>query len=192
MANTETNKVHYDLVDVHVAPLTIAAGVATYGSPMAMSGSISLDVAAQGNTTKLRADGMIYYQSHSNQGYDGSLNMAMVPDWFRKEYLGEILDETAKVQTENAEVEHKPFALLFGFKGDKAKRVHVLYNCMAGRPGIKGENKENEKDPDTESLPISAVPLPNGDVKTSSTNDTPANVIDVWYKSVWQRAAAEG
>jgi hypothetical protein len=63
---------------------------------------------------------------------------------------------------------------------------------MAGRPGIKGENKENEKDPDTESLPISAVPLPNGDVKTSSTNDTPANVIDGWYKSVWQRAAAEG
>ena len=116
--------------------------------------------------------------------------MAMVPDWFRKDYLGEILDEAAKVQVENAEAEHKPFAMLFGFKGDKAKRVHVLYNCMAGRPGIKGENKENEKDPDTESLPVSAVPLPGGDVKASSTADTPAEIVAGWYEKVWQRAAA--
>lgn len=189
MANKD-NKVHYDLVDVHVAPLTIEAGVASYGAPKRMEGSISVDLSAQGNNTKLRADGMVYYQNHSNQGYDGSLNMAMVPDWFRKEYLGEVLDETAKVQVENAEAEHKPFALLFGFKGDAAKRVHVLYSCMAGRPGIKGENKENEKDPDTESLPISAIPLPNGDVKASSTAETGTAIVAGWYKSVWQRPAA--
>lgn len=187
---SETNKVHYDLVDVHAAPLTIEGGVVTYGVPVALLGSISLDVAAQGNTTKLRADGMVYYQSHSNNGYDGTLNMAMVPDWFKKEYLGEVQDETSKVQIENAEAEHKPFALLFGFKGDKARRRHVLYNCMAGRPGIKGENKENEKDPDTESLPISAVPLPNADVKASTTADTPAAVYNGWLKAVWQRPAA--
>jgi cytidylate kinase len=76
-------------------------------------------------------------------------------------------------------------------KGDKKRRCHVLYNCLANRPGIKGENKENEKDPDTESLPISAVPLPNGDVKASTTAETTAEVVAGWYKSVWQRAAAE-
>lgn len=187
---SDTNKVHYDLVDVHVAPLTIEGGVVTYGDPKAMTGSISIDLSAQGNVMKLRADGMVYYQNRSNQGYDGSLNLALVPDWFRQEYLGEKLDETTKVQVENAEAEHKPFALLFGFKGDKAKRQHVLYNCMAGRPGIKGENKENEKDPDTESLPVSAVPLPNGDVKASTTADTPEATVTGWYKAVWQRAAA--
>ncbi|MBQ3503675.1 MAG: phage tail protein [Oscillospiraceae bacterium] len=189
MANQD-NKVHYDLVDVHAAPLTFEAGVPSFGVPKALNGSISLDLSAQGNTTKLRADGIVYYQNHSNQGYDGSLNMAMVPDWFRREHLGEILDETAKVQVENAEAAHKPFALLFGFKGDAARRVHVLYNCMAGRPNIKGENKENEKDPDTESLPITAVPLPDGDVKASSTAETANSIIAGWYKSVWQRAAA--
>lgn len=185
-----TNKVHYDLVDVHVAPLTIAAGVATFGAPKALEGSISIDLAAQGNHSKLRADGMVYYQSHSNKGYDGSLNLAMVPDWFRVEYLGEVLDDDAKVQIENAAAQHKPFALIYGFKGDVRNRRHVLYNCMAGRVGVKGENKENEKDPDTESLPLTAVPLPNGDVKASTTAETPKETYDGWLTKVWQRAEA--
>lgn len=189
----ETNKVHYDLIDVHVAPLTIEAGKVTFGVPKALPGSISMDLAAQGNTVKLRADGIVYYQSASNNGYDGSLNLAMVPDWFRQEYLGEILTETDKVQVENAEAESKPFALLYGFKYDKKQRRHVLYSCLANRPGIKGENKENQKDPDTESLPISAVPLPGGDVKASTTADTPDTVYSGWMTAVWQRpAAAEG
>ena len=188
---SDNNKVHYDLVDVHVAPLTIAAGIATFGKPQALEGSISIDLSAQGNHSKLRADGMIYYQSHSNGGYDGSLNLAMVPDWFRKEYLGELVDDDSKVQIENAEAQHKPFALIYGFKGDIKNRRHVLYNCMAGRVGIKGENKENEKDPDTESLPLTAVPLPNGDVKASTTAETTEAVYKNWLTEVWQRAAEE-
>lgn len=191
MANEE-NKVHYDLVDVHVASLTIAEGAVTFGTPKPLLGSISMDLSAQGSSYKLRADGIDYYRTNSNQGYEGELNLAQVPDWFRQEYLGETLDETDKVQVENAEAEFKPFALLYGFKGDKVRRRHVLYNVMANRPGIKGENKENEKEPDTESLPISAVPLPGGNVKASTTKDTPESVYNGWLSTVWQKAAAAG
>ena len=193
MSDNKDNKVHYDLVDVHVAPLTIANGVVSYGAPKALPGSISMDLAAQGNHSKLRADGQVYWQSRSNSGYDGNLNLAMVPDWFRTEYLGETLDADAKVQIENAEAEHKPFALLYGFKGDVKRRRHVLYNCMAGRVAIKGENKENEKDPDTESLPLSAVPLPDGNVKASTTADTTDAVYKGWLTNVWMpKATAAG
>lgn len=194
MAETPTeNKVHYDLVDVHVAPLTIAAGVATFGAPVALPGAISMDLAPQGGSVKLRADGMVYYQTSSNNGYEGNLNMTMVPDWFRQQYLGEILAATDNVQVENAEAAPKSFALLYGFKGDVNRRRHVLYSCLASRPNIKGENKENEKEPDTESLPISVVPLPNGDVKASTTAATPAAVYAGWNTAVWQKsAAAEG
>lgn len=193
MANNDTNKVHYDLVDVHVAPLTFTDGVPSFGAPEALPGSISMDLSAQGNAVSLRADGIVYYQSNSNNGYSGSLNLAMVPDWFKLKYLGEILTETDKVQVENAEAEPAPFALLFGFKYDKKRRRHVLYNCMASRPNVKGENKESEKDPDTESMTITAVPLPSGDVKASTTVDTPDPVYAGWMKAVWMKpAAAEG
>lgn len=187
---TDTNKVHYDLVDVHVAPLTITDGVVSFGAPVKLPGSISLDLSPQGNTVKLRADGIVYYRSSSNSGYEGNLTLAMVPDWFKREYLGETLDETDKVQVENAEAEPKPFALLYGFKYDTKQRRHVLYNCMASRAGIKGENKENQKDPDTESLPLSCVPLPGGNVKASTTAETPETVYNGWMKAVWQKAAA--
>lgn len=193
MATTENNKVHYDLIDVHVAPLTFTEGVPTFGTPEALPGSISMDLSAQGNTVALRADGITYYRSNSNNGYSGNLNLAMVPDWFKVKYLGEKLTETDKVQVENANAEPAPFALLFGFLGDKKNRRHVLYNCMASRPNVKGENKENQKEPDTESLPLTAVPLPNGDVKASTTVDTPETVYNGWMKAVWQQpAAAEG
>lgn len=190
---SDNNKVHYDLVDVHVAPLTFENGVPSFGAPEALPGSISMDLAAQGSAVKLRADGMVYYQTNSNDGYSGDLNLAMVPDWFRQKYLGETIAETDKVQVENAEAEPQPFALLYGFKYDKKRRRHVLYSCMASRPGIKGENKESEKEPDTESLTLSCVPLPNGDVKASTTVDTPENVYAGWMKAVWQTStAAEG
>lgn len=187
---SDTNKIHYDLVNVHVAPLTIKDGVVSFGTPERLPGSISMDLAAQGNSVKLRADGIVYYQSNSNSGYDGSLNLAMVPDWFKQKYLGEILKATDKVQVENALAEPQPFALLFEFQYDKKHRRHCLYSCMASRPNIKGENKENQKEPDTESMNISAVPLANGDVKASTTEETPDTVYQNWYKAVWVEAAA--
>lgn len=191
---SDVNKVHYDLVDVHVAPLTIAAGEVTFGAPVALPGAISMDLAAEGEAVRLRADGIVYYQSYSNNGYAGDLNLALVPDWFRQQYLGEILAETDKVQVENAEAEASPFAMLYSFKYDKKRRRHVLYSCISSRPGIKAENKENEKEPDTETLSLSAIPLPNGDVKASTTAETPESVFNGWFKSVWQKpvTAAEG
>lgn len=185
--STTDNKVHYDLVDVHVAALTLdlEAGTVSFGTPKALLGSISMDLSAQGEQVKLRADGMDYYVTNSNNGYSGNLNLAMVPDWFRQEYLGDTLSEKDKVLVENAQVEPKPFALLYGFKGDAKNRRHVMYNCTANRPNIKGENKDNQKQPDTETLPLTSVPLPDGKVKASTTAETPQSVYDNWTKAVW-------
>lgn len=187
---SEPNKVHYDLIDVHVAPLTITDGAVTFGTPEPLLGSISMDVAATGDIINLRADGVDYYRTTSNNGYDGSLNLAMVPDWFKEQYLGHKLTEKDKVLVENANADPTPFALLFGFKGDKKNRRHVLYNCMASRPGIKGENKDSMKQPDTETLPLSAKPLPDGNVKASTTEGTPESVYTGWTKAVWMKDTA--
>ena len=185
--STTDNKVHYDLVDVHVAALALdlEAGTVSFGTPKPLLGSISMDLAAKGEQVKLRADGMDYYVTNSNNGYSGDLNLAMVPDWFKQEYLGNTLSEKDKVLVENAQAEPKPFALLYGFKGDAKRRRHVLYNCTANRPNIKGENKDNQKQPDTEALTMTCVPLPDGNVKASTTAETPQSVYDGWTKSVW-------
>ena len=159
MDNTE-NKVHYDLTNVYVAPLTfdLETGEVTFGVPKRLIGAISMDLSAQGKQIKLRADAMDYYVVNGNNGYSGDLNMAMVPDWFREEYLGDTLSQQDKVLVENAKAETKPFAMLYEFLGDKSSRRHCLYNVTASRPNIKGENKENQKEADTESMTMTALP----------------------------------
>lgn len=179
------NKVHYDLEDVYVAPLTGSLAEPQYGDYKKLDGAISMDLAAQGDVVKLRADGIDYYVSYSNTGYNGNLNLALVPDWFRQEYLGETMSEVDKVLVENASAEPTPFALSFAFKGDKAKRRHVLYNCISGRPNLAGNNKENPKEPDTESLNLTASPLADGRTKASTTAETPESVVTGWNTAVW-------
>ena len=192
--NTDTNKYHYDLTNVHVAELMTddADEGATFGTPERMPGAVSMDLSAQGEIFKFRADGMDYIVSENNQGYEGSITFAMVPDWFRQKYLSNRVSENNKVMTETANGESKKFALLYEFKGDKQNRRHVLYNCIATRPNIKGENKENPKEPDTEELTITAPPIANGDVKSSTTSDTPKEVYDGWFKNVWTKDTTEG
>ena len=186
------NKVHFDLKNVHFAPLTVTDGVPTWETPVKLPGAISADLSAQGEITKLRADGTDYYVVNGNNGYEGEVNFAQVADEFRIQALGEELSETEKVLIENALKDGKPFALLFEFLGDSKNRRHVLYNCKSSRPNITGENKENQKEADTESVTITASPLENGDVKASTTDDTPAATYDSWFTEVWTKLAGTG
>lgn len=188
----EKNKYHYDLKNVHYALGTKTEdGVITYATPKRLRGAISMDISAEGEPTKVRADGIDYITVVSNNGYSGSITMVMVPDDFKTDCLAEQTDVTNKIQYEDAQTEPAPFALLFEFTGDKKSKRHVLYNCTASRPSLKGENKDNQKEPDTEDLEITSSPallIVNGEertvVKSSTTMETEPAVYDAWYKEV--------
>ena len=188
MANAE-NKVHYALTNVYIATLgmDMETGAVTFGNPKRLLGAVSMDLSAQGDVIKLRADAMDYYVVNSNNGYQGDLNIASIPDWFRSDILGDTISTTDKVLVENATQEPKAFAMLYEFLGDAHGRRHVLYNCAASRPNIKGENKDNLKDPDTDTLSLTASPLQDGKVKASTTAETPEEVYKNWFQKVWEK-----
>lgn len=188
MANAD-NKVHYALTNVYIATLEMdmEAGTVTFGNPKRLLGAVSMDLSAQGDVIKLRADGMDYYVVNSNNGYQGDLNIARIPDWFRSDILGDTISATDKVLVETTTQEPKAFAMLFEFLGDVKGTRYVLYNCAASRPKIKGENKENLKDPDTDTLSMTASPLQDGKVKASTTAETPEDVYKNWFQKVWEK-----
>lgn len=188
MANAD-NKVHYALTNVYIATLemNLETGTVTFGTPKRLLGAVSMDLSAQGDVIKLRADAMDYYVVNSNNGYQGDLNIARIPDWFRSDILGGTVTASDKVMVETTTQEPKAFAMLFEFLGDVKGIRHVLYNCAASRPNIKGENKDNLKDPDTDTLSLTASPLQDGKVKASTTAETPENVYKNWFQKVWEK-----
>ena len=183
------NKVKFNICNVHYAILTIADdGTFSFGTPVPMPGAVSLSLDANGEPSNFYADGYAYYTISNNMGYDGDLELAMVPESFRTDVLKEELDSN-NVLIENAKAQSENFALLFEFDGDVRKIRHVLYKCAASRPGIESQTNEEEVEVKTETLSIKATPLANGYVKAKTGDDTTDAVYQNWYSAVYLPAS---
>lgn len=188
MANKK-NKVKFNICNVHYAPITAAQdGTVTYGVPVAMPGAVSISLDPTGEPESFYADGIEYYVVNNNQGYDGDLELAMIPESFRTDILKETADAN-NVLVENANSETGSFALLFEFDGDIRKIRHVMYNCSASRPTIESKTNEEDKEVQTETLTVKARPLASGYVKAKTGDSTTDSVYADWYKSVYQPAS---
>lgn len=186
------NKVKYNLKNAHYAMLHIAQdGTVSFDTPVAIPGAVSISLDANGEPENFYADGIAYYVINNNMGYDGDLELAMIPESFRVDALNETLDDN-KVLIENANTELNSFALLFEFDGDVKHIRHVLYNCSASRPGIEGKTNEESREVQTETLTIKATPLASGVVKAKTGNTTDATVYQNWYSSVYMPTEVSG
>lgn len=185
MPEGKANKVKFNIKNVHYALLKeTEEGKVTWDAPVKIPGAVSIALDAKGEITPFYADGMVYYQTSSNTGYEGDLEMALIPDSFRTDALMEKKDSKG-VLIENSNVETAKFALLFEFDGDQKSVRHVLYNCTATRPSVEGETTEDTKEPTTETLSISAAPLADGNVKAKTGAETDEVAYTGWYDSVY-------
>ena len=183
--SAKKNKVKFNICNVHYALITVDEdGDVTFGTPVAMPGAVSLSLEPNGEPSNFYADGYAYYTISNNMGYEGDLELAMVPESFRTDVLKESLDDNS-VLVESANVETANFSLLFEFDGDVKKIRHVLYNCSAARPNIESATNEEEIEVQTETLAITAAPLANGYVKARTGDSTTDTVYTGWYTSVY-------
>lgn len=189
--------VRFNLKNVHYALLTetVQSGQTVYswGTPKHVPGAVSLDLSQEGEVTPFYADGVTYYRSIANNGYSGSLEMAKFPDEMMQDVWGDTLGTTSKVLTESANVQPKPFALLYQIDldemgGTPSDEYYVLYNVTGTRPNIGSATIEDAKEPQTQTSDIAAIPLGNGKVLARTTASTPTATKTGWFSSVFVEA----
>lgn len=183
------NKVKFGLKNVHYSVITLVNNVPQYTlPPVHIPGAVNLALSPVGEKVKFAADDMEdYFAENVNNGYDGSLEMALVPDDFRKDVLGDAPDNNGAL-IENKDATVKRFALLFEFDGDAKKTRHVLYNVLANRPNIEGATRSSTKEPKSETLEIEARPaVDTGDVKAKLEQDKTG--YDTFFEGVYVKNA---
>lgn len=182
------NKVKYGLEQVFYAVATDdGTGTLTYATPVPLKGAVNLTLSAEGDTNPFYADNILYFQSTANNGYSGTLELALIPDSFLTDVLGQTAD-TNSVLVERSGTPIVEFALLFQFEGDVNKTRHCMYRCTASRADVAGATTEASIEPQTETLNIVCMPRINDKVVKSKVSDTQTTQYAAWYTTVYEPA----
>lgn len=178
-------KVKFGLKNCYYAKITESG----YATPVRLPGAVSLTLSPVGETSEFYADDALYFGEKVNNGYDGSLELALIPESFRKDCLGEVLDSN-NVLKEASTAAQSNFALLFETTTDDGARKMVIYNCMAARPNIDANTKTASKEVQTETIELTCRPNADGVVRMKTTSTTPAAVVNAWYDAVYEEVAS--
>ena len=187
------SKVKFGLKNAHYALATINSdGTATYGEPKKLPGAVSINLDPAGEATNFYADDQVYYTIDGASGYTGTLELALIPDDFRKDCLGETAD-AAGVLVESANNAPAVFALLFEFTTDDKALRHVMYNCTATRPSIAGSTKGETAEMSTETLNLKVSTIFNSSLDedvVKAKADKSSSAYSGWYSTVYQPTSA--
>lgn len=183
------NKVQYGIKNVYYAVATTGTGGAvTYGTPVAIPGARSISLSAAGDNTKWYADDNVYFAIDANNGYEGDLTVALIPDSFRTDVLGEVLDNKGfYVETSGAPVVE--FALLFEFSGDQNATRHCMYRCTASRPDVASSTVEETIEPQEQTISITAMPRLGDQVVKASCPASATTSYSAWFTTVQEPTA---
>lgn len=179
------NKVKYNLKNVHWA---LATSNGYTSSVNAWPGAVNISLSPQGEDYTFYADGVAYYEYHANNGYEGDLECALIPEDFKTAVLGEIKDNHDNlIELDSGEVVN--FALGFQIDGDDKDNFYWFYNCSASRPDVAGQTKEESIEVNTETITFSCKPDPRisvGDAHPvkAKTSDASTTTATTWFSAV--------
>lgn len=186
------DKVFFGIKNVYYAVATDDGnGVLTYDTPVAIPGARSISLSASDESTDWYADNKAYFSTFTNNGYEGDLVVALLPDSFRTDVLGETLD-TKGFLVEKSGKPTIEFALLFQFETDEHNVRHCLYRCTASRPAVASSTIEATKEPQEETITIKALPRISDDVVKSRAgyNSASTSSYALWFSAVQEPTAA--
>lgn len=183
------NKIKYGLKNVFIAKCNETTNqetgeiTYTYETPKPIKGAVNLTMDPEGEVTPFHADNMVYFRTVSNGGYAGSLEIALIPDWFRIDILKEYEDSNGVMVETSNNADTAKFAMMFQFEGDVKATRHCMHYCTATRPSVSGSTKEGGITPQTETLSLSADARDDGLIKVKTGPNTTEEQYKNWFNA---------
>lgn len=166
-------------------------GKDVYEAPTVFEGTRQINFTADGQQTKVYADGTVIYVGNQNSGYTGTMEVTSLDEEFAQYALGE--KKTAKgVVYEEADAEPKRFYLIWEWKQDQRNTRHIMYNVTANRPDVSATTAGDggTKNPQYRTLNLTAIPRWDGIVKARTNAETDQETYDGWFAAAYDPTAA--
>lgn len=179
------NKVEFGISNLHIGTYTVDdQGVVTMGTPYHLPGAVNFAPEQDSNSNVFYADDISYWSEYTEGPFEGDLEVALFPDEFKTQFLGyKALADGGIAQVKNAV---KPNVYIaFEIKGDKEGRKAIFYNCSFGAITREYATIEDEKEPATETIPVTCV----GDNATGVTKAT-YKPADTGYATLFTNPSA--
>ena len=148
------NKVLFGFSDLYIGTYTVSGGTVTMGTPYHQAGAVGFSPEAQSDQSTFYADNIPYYVTYSDGAIDRDLEVAMVDDAFKTQFLGyQTLTDGGLAQVKGAT---KPNVYIaFEVQGDAEKRRVIFYNGSLGSITREYATTEDSVEPQTESISVS-------------------------------------
>lgn len=190
-ATQTDDKVLFGLENLTIFPKT---GKNTWGTPIPIPGAVDVALNPSGSSSPFYADNTIFYNSISNTGWSGDIEMAKFPDEFYIHCLGWKKDDNGAL-VEVSDAAAKEFAMAFEVSGDLKGRRVVFYECTATRPATEAHTKEESTTPKTQKSTITAAPVKFPKVTTARTvlpySEAAKEAWESFYESVYTPVFAD-
>ena len=155
----QKNKVQFGASNLHIAFIETdgsADSAPTYATPVAVPGLVHITLDVEGSSSDFFADNSNYFNTSANNGYSGSIEVALFPDEVLAEALGWRVD-SAGGRVEVQDGKPKAFALGFQVEGDAEGRGMWFYNVKMSRPGVEAQTTEDSTDVQTQTADITVT-----------------------------------
>lgn len=145
--------VRFGLSNCHFSKRTETGGVVSYATPVAWTGAVSLVMDEEVAKSVFYADNIKYNVTNQRTGFNGTLETALVPEQFKKDYLGYKADNGGKLVATD-EVGGQ-FALLWQEEqSDGTNKKYALFNCTASSLPLGSETKTDQNNPKTSQITV--------------------------------------
>lgn len=157
-------KVRFGLSNVHFAKRheDEENGV-YYDTPEAYKGAVKLSLSRSTDKNDFFADNIVYYTSFNKSEREGELEMALITDFIKENYLGYMKDVNGHLVETNQQGDS--FALLFQVETDETNKKYCVFNCVATENDSEFETIEGASEPQTQTLNLSMAGEGVGDVQ---------------------------